>query len=261
VSEFRDKVVVITGTGSGQGRVAAELFAAEGAIVFGADRNIAASIETKDRVAAAGGKMVSTHPVDLTIETEVREWIDSIVAEHGRVDVLYANAGATRFSSVEATTFDDWQWVMRHELHIVFLTVKYARPLITPETGSVVLVGSTAGIRGSMTNARIAHTASKGGVVAMTSQLAAEGASRGIRCNCVSPGMIRTPATESDLLAADHPMRDIASHIPLGRIGTPEDVVHCAMFLSSSRASYITGANIIVDGGWSAVLPGRLLRP
>jgi meso-butanediol dehydrogenase / (S,S)-butanediol dehydrogenase / diacetyl reductase len=121
---------------------------------------------------------------------------------------------------------------------------------------TVALVGSTAGLTGSVTNTRIAHTASKGGVVAMTRQLAAEGAAHGIRANCISPGMIATPATARDLLAEDHPMRTIARAIPLGRIGTPEDVARCALFLASDEASYVTGADLVIDGGWSAVLPG-----
>ena len=103
---------------------------------------------------------------------------------------------------------------------------------------------------------RPAHTASKGGVVAMTRQLAAEGAAHGIRANCVSPGMIATPASAGTLLAEDHPMCTIARAIPLGRIGTPEDVARSALFLASDEASYITGANLVIDGGWSAVLPG-----
>jgi NAD(P)-dependent dehydrogenase (short-subunit alcohol dehydrogenase family) len=107
-----------------------------------------------------------------------------------------------------------------------------------------------------MTNARVAHTVTKGAVVALTRQLAAEGAPHGIRVNCVSPGMIETPATRADLLAVDHPMRGIARHIPLGRIGSAEEVVRCSLFLASDDASYVTGANLVVDGGWSAVLPG-----
>lgn len=120
----------------------------------------------------------------------------------------------------------------------------------------MILVGSTAGVAGSMTNFRIAHTATKGGVIAMTRQLAAEGAVHGIRVNCVSPGVIRTPATEADLLADSSAMKSIASSIPLGRIGTPDEVVSCALFLASDEASYETGTNLMVDGGWSAVLPG-----
>jgi NAD(P)-dependent dehydrogenase (short-subunit alcohol dehydrogenase family) len=146
--------------------------------------------------------------------------------------------------------------VLRHELDIVFLPVMHAWTHLKESAGTVVLVGSTAGVSGSTTNTRIAHTATKGGVVAMTKQLAAEGAPFGIRVNCVSPGMIRTPATEGDLLADDHPMRTIEASIPLRRIGRPEEVAACAFFLASDDASYVTGANLMVDGGWSAVLPG-----
>ena len=120
----------------------------------------------------------------------------------------------------------------------------------------MILVGSTAGISGSMTNFRVAHTVTKGGIVALTKQLAAEGAPHGIRVNCVSPGIIETPATQADLLAADHPMRGIAQAIPLGRVGQADEVARCARFLASDQASYVTGANLVVDGGWSAVLPG-----
>jgi meso-butanediol dehydrogenase/(S,S)-butanediol dehydrogenase/diacetyl reductase len=250
------KVAAITGTAGGQGRAAAIRFAAEGAVVAGCDRSAEGAAETVRLVEAAGGRMTSAHPVDLTHEAATKAWIAEVVATHGRIDVLYANAGATRFSPIADTTFEEWSWVLRHELDIVFLPVRHAWPHLVASRGSIVLVGSTAGIRGSMTNTRIAHTATKGGVVAMTKQLAAEGASHGIRVNCVSPGMVRTPATEGDLLADDSPMREIASHIPLGRIGDPDEVVSCALFLASDEASYVTGANLVVDGGWSAVLPG-----
>ena len=249
------RVAVITGTASGQGRAAAELFASEGAIVVGCDVDAAGSAETVRLVTAAGGTITSTHPLDLTDDAAVRDWIAQVVADYGRIDIVYANAGATRFAPVADTSYDDWAWVLRHELDIVFLPVHHAWPHLS-EGASIVLVGSTAGITGSMTNTRIAHTATKGGVVAMTKQLAAEGASRGIRANCVSPGMILTPATQGDLLADDHPMRRIAQHIPLGRIGQPIEVARAALFLASDEASYITGANLVIDGGWSAVLPG-----
>ncbi len=251
------KVALITGTAGGQGRAAALLFAAEGAVVVGTDVQADAAAETVELVRAGGGVMDSTHPLDLADEDGVRAWIDDAAARHGGIDVLYNNAGATRFSPVADTSYADWSFVLRNELDIVFLATKHAWPhLVARGGGSVLLVGSTAGITGSLTNTRIAHTATKGGVVAMTRQLAAEGAAHGIRANCISPGMIRTPATEGDLLAADHPMRTIARAIPLGRIGAPEEVVACALFLASDEASYVTGANLVVDGGWSAVLPG-----
>ncbi len=237
---YDGKVVLITGTAGGQGAVAARLFADEGATVVGCDVQDAPGVDR----------------VDLTDEDAVRAWIDGAATEHGRIDVLYANAGATRFSPLEETSKEEWDFVLRHELDVVFFPVKHAWPHLKQRGGSVVLVGSTAGLSGSMTNHRVAHTVTKGGVIALTKQLAAEGAPHGIRVNCVSPGMVDTPATRGDLLADDHPMRRIAQAIPLGRVGQPEEVVRCALFLASDAASYVTGANLVVDGGWSAVLPG-----
>lgn len=251
------KTAIITGTGSGQGRAAALAFAAEGATVIGCDVDAAGAEETVRQVRQAGGRMSSTHPVDLTSEPAVAAWAAEVAAEHDSVDILYANAAVTRFAPVEDLTFSDWQWNMAHEMDVVFLPVKYFwRQLAAAGNAAVVLVGSTAGVTGSVTNGRLAHTAAKGAVVAMTKQLAAEGARLGIRVNTVSPGMIRTPATEGDLLTDNHPMNRIAEHIPLGRIGIPDEVAKCALFLASDEASYVTGANLMVDGGWSAVLPG-----
>jgi NAD(P)-dependent dehydrogenase (short-subunit alcohol dehydrogenase family) len=253
---FQDKVVVITGTASGQGREAAIRFASEGALVAGCDINVGGNLETKHLIESAGGKMLSAEPVDLTNEGQTKKWIDDLIAITGRIDVLYANAGATKFSPIQETSLEEWQFVMQHELDIVFLPVKHVWKHLIASKGNIILVGSTAGLSGSVTNTRLAHSATKGGVIAMNRQLAAEGAAHGIRVNCVSPGMIRTPATENDLLAEDHPMRTIEKSIPLKRIGTSAEVVNCAMFLASDEASYVTGANLVVDGGWSAVLPG-----
>lgn len=235
------RVALITGTAGGQGLAAARLFAEAGATVVGCDVKPAPGVSQ----------------VDLTDEAAVRAWIDDAAAEHGRIDVLYANAGATRFGPLEEITAEDWDFTLRHELDVVFFPVKHAWPhLRAAGSGAVVLVGSTAGITGSTTNHRVAHTVTKGGVVAMTKQLAAEGAPYGVRVNCVSPGMVETPATRADLLAAGHPMRDIARAIPLGRVGRADEIARCALFLASDAASYVTGANLVVDGGWSAVLPG-----
>jgi NAD(P)-dependent dehydrogenase (short-subunit alcohol dehydrogenase family) len=235
------RIALITGTAGGQGLAAARLFEEAGATVVGCD------------IAPTDG----SEPVDLTDEDAVRRWVDGAAERHGGLDVLYANAGATRFGPIEQITKEDWDFNLRHELDVVFFPVKHAWPhLKRSSSPAVILVGSTAGITGSMTNARVAHTVTKGGVVALTKQLAAEGAPYGIRVNCVSPGMIDTPATRGDLLADDHPMRTIAGAITLGRVGRPDEVARCARFLASDEASYVTGANLVVDGGWSAVLPG-----
>lgn len=250
------KIAVITGTGSGQGRQAALSFAQQGAVVHGCDRDGDADRETAELVASHGGIMHSS-TVDLTDDVAVREWIGGIGEQQGKIDILYANAGFTTFAPIPEITLDDWRFVFAHEVDLVFLPIKYAWPLLTASgAASIILVGSTAGVTGSTTNSRLAHTATKGAVVAMTKQLAAEGAPHRIRANCISPGMITTAQSSATLLADDHPMRTVADVIPLGRIGTPADVVNAALFLGSDEAAYVTGTNLMVDGGWSAVLPG-----
>lgn len=251
------KVTLITGTGGGIGRAAALLFAAEGATVAGCDLERVPSDETVELVRGAGGTMSSAAPVDLADEHAVRRWIDAAAEEHGGVDVLYNNAGLTSFAPLEEVTLDDWSFTMRNELDLVFLACKHAWPHLRARGGgSVVNVGSTAGMTGSLTLQRSAHTASKGAVIALTRQLAAEGARHGIRVNSVSPGMTVTPQTQQLFDDPEHPISRIADHIPLARPGRPEDVARCALFLASDESAYVTGANLVVDGGWSMVLPG-----
>ena len=252
------KVVLITGTGGSMGRAAAELFAREGAVVVGCDLKEEGALETVARVTAAGGAMTSTQPLDLGDEAAVGVWIRDAARTHGGIDVLYNNAGATRFAPIEEESYENWRFTLRNELDVVFLACKHAWPHLRARGGgSVINVGSTAGLTGSLTLDRAAHTASKGGVIALTRQLAAEGARHGIRANCISPGMILSPATaESIFENPDHPMYSIRDHIPLGRVGEPEDVARCALFLASEDSTYMTGANLVLDGGWSSVLPG-----
>ena len=251
------KVALITGIGSGQGRAAALLFAAHGAIVLGADLDAENAHQTASMVKAGGGQIVTGPAVDFADEPAVAAWIDETAGPLGGLDILYANAGACRFSPLEQTSAEDWHFTLRNELDVVFFPCKHAwRHLRARGGGSVITVGSTAGVSGSTGNRRVAHTASKGGVVAMTRQLAAEGAPLGIRVNCISPGMVMTPQARQTLLAPDHPMNSVSRHIPLGRIAEPEDIARVALFFASEDSSYVTGANLMVDGGWSAVLPG-----
>ena len=230
-------------------------FAQEGATVAGGDLLEAEAADTLRALSTAGGQG-SSRALDVTDEMSVRAWVADAVERFGRIDVLYANAGAVRFGAVDAQPFADWRFTMAAELDSVFLCVSAAWPHLKASRGTILTVGSTAGLTGSLTNARVAHTASKGGVIALTRQLAAEGAQHGIRAVCVSPGIIATEGSQENLLAPDHPMRAIAPAIPLRRAGVPDDVVNAAVFLASDEASYITGANLVVDGGWSSVLPG-----
>ncbi|MCX2923499.1 SDR family NAD(P)-dependent oxidoreductase [Streptomyces sp. NEAU-W12] len=250
------KVALISGTARGQGRAAALRFAAEGALVVGGDLLHEEAAETQRLIAREGGTALIPGPLDVTDEEAVRAWVDEAVDAFGGIDIVYANAGAVRFGAIDSQPYEDFAFTMRAELDSLWLTARAAWPHLLRSRGCVLTVGSTAGLTGSLTNHRTAHSASKGAVIALTRQLAAEGAPHGVRVNCVSPGMIDTEGSRDNLLADDHPMNDICGHIPLGRLGHPDDVVNAAVFLASDEAAYITGANLVVDGGWSAVLPG-----
>ena len=244
------KVVLISGTGGGQGRAAALRFAADGAIIVGCDVSGAADAESAGLVMEAGGIM-TTMVCDLGDPAEAQAWVDRAVSDHGRVDVVYNNASAAKFGSIADLSIEDWRFTIRNELDLVFLTTKFAWPHLAKRGGAIVNVASTAGWQGSRGNGTIAHNATKGGVIAMTRQMALEGAPLGIRANSISPGFIITPGTRA---FAENPAvrAQLTNNIPLGRPGEPEDVVGMAAFLASDEAAFITGADIIIDGGTTA---------
>ena len=244
------KVVLISGTGGGQGRAAALRFAADGAIIVGCDVSGAADAETAGLVTEAGGIM-TTMVCDLGDPAEAQAWVERAVSDHGRIDVVYNNASAAKFGSIADLSIEDWRFTIRNELDLVFLTTKFAWPHLAKRGGAIVNVASTAGWQGSRGNGTIAHNATKGGVIAMTRQMALEGAPLGIRANSISPGFIITPGTRA---FAENPAvrAQLTNSIPLGRPGEPEDVVGMAAFLASDEAAFITGADIIIDGGTTA---------
>jgi len=250
------KVAVITGTGGGQGRAAALAFAREGATVVGCGRNADNAQATVEAVRAAGGEMISTAPLDLCDNDMVVEWIEYAVSTLGHIDVLYNNAGEPRFGTPGEMPLEDWHFTVRHELDIVFHTCRAAWPhLIAADRASIVNVASIAGIVGVRDQPQTAHAATKMGVIGMTRQLAAEGASLGIRVNVVSPGLIDTPATAHFIAMGDEgPLGDFMDRLPLKRAGRAEEVVNAALFLASDEASYITGVNLVVDGGSSVLM-------
>ncbi|MFD9540757.1 SDR family NAD(P)-dependent oxidoreductase [Streptomyces sp. NPDC060022] len=229
-------MALISGTARGRGRAAALRFAAEGALVVGGDLLHEEAVETQRLIAQKGGTALTPGPLDVTDEDSVRTWVSEAADAFGGIDIVYADAGAVRFGAIDRRPYEDFAFT-RAELDSVWLTAHVAWPHLVRSRGCVLTVGSTAGL---------------------TRQLAAKGAPHGIRANCISPGMIDTKGTRDDLLAEEHPMRGHAEHIPLGRVGTPDDVVDAALFLVSDEASYITGTNLVVDGGWSTVLPGTL---
>jgi NAD(P)-dependent dehydrogenase (short-subunit alcohol dehydrogenase family) len=246
------KVVLITGTGRGQGRAAALAFAAAGARVVGCDLDGAAAAETVDLVTSAGGTMSGAEAVDLGDHHQAQAWVESAAAAHGGVDVLFNNASAARFGPIEEISIDDWRFTLRNELDLVFFTCKYAWPYLKARGGVIINTASVAGLVGFRWHGELAHVATKGGVIAMTRQLAAEGAPHGIRVVSISPGGIETPVTAG--MYADPEIRAaiLASQL-VPRPGRPDDVVGLAVFLASDAAGFITGTNLVVDGGVTAV--------
>jgi meso-butanediol dehydrogenase/(S,S)-butanediol dehydrogenase/diacetyl reductase len=248
------KIAFISGTGAGTGRAAAQIFAAEGATVFGCDIDSEADAETVELVEKAGGVMRSLAPVDLSTEAGAREWIDAGLAAFGGIDILYNNASTQRFGALDELSVQDWDFTIRNELDLVYYTVRAAwKHLIANGGGSIINVGSIAGMRAVEFMPQNAHSAAKGAVIALTLQLVAEGGRHNIRANLVSPGMTETPNT-APLLADPPPeLAAVLARNPLRRHGQPQDVVNAALWLASDEASYINGNNIVVDGGFSTL--------
>ncbi|BBY38034.1 beta-ketoacyl-ACP reductase [Mycobacterium mantenii] len=248
------KVVLITGIGGGQGREAALRFAAEGAVVVGCDINGSTARETKLAVDGAGlDADIAVDDVDLGEPEQARSWVEAAAQRHGRIDVVYNNGSAARMGSIAEMSVEDWRFTVRNELDLVFFVTKYAWPfLVESGGGTIINVASVAGWVGNRSLQLVAHMAAKGGVIAMTRQMAAEGGPAGIRAVSISPGGIETPAI-AHLLAVPEVRAEAVSQNLLPRIGTPADVVGLAVFLASDQASYITGSDFVVDGGLTAV--------
>jgi meso-butanediol dehydrogenase / (S,S)-butanediol dehydrogenase / diacetyl reductase len=248
------KRALISGTGGGIGRATALRLACEGAHVVGCDLNPETPAETVELVRVAGGRMDAAAPIDLAAEEGAGRWVDEAVALAGGIDILVNNASAIRFGPIDALSFADWSFTIRHELDIVFLVTRAAWPyLVAGGGGSIVNVASITASRGAFFMPQNAHGAAKGGVLALTYQLVVEGGPHGIRVNAVSPAMTETPHTAPLLADTDGPAASIAARVPLGRWGQPEDVANAILFLSSDESSHVSGANIPVDGGAAVV--------
>lgn len=245
------KVVAISGTGGGQGRAAALLFARSGATVVGCDRKSDGLKETRELAEREGLKLQLSVVTDLAQPEPAKQWIDDAVSRNGRLDVLYNNAASVHFAPVEAMTPKLWTETLRGELDIVFMPTQAAWRHLAREGGSIINSASLSRMRALEHVGAIAHAASKGGVIAMTRQLALEGAPHGIRCNSISPGPIATPATQQALDADPNFTRHFRGWPLLGRGGEADDVAYAALFLASDESAWITGINIAVDGGMS----------
>lgn len=256
------KVAVVTGAGSvgpgwGNGRAAAVIFAREGARVLAVDQSSEALTETLAAVGESGGE-IRPHLCDVTDSHAVEEMIGTCHEVFGGLDVLLNNVGGSRHGGAVELTEADWHDQLDFNLTSTFLTCKYAIPvMLAAGKGAIINTSSTSGLRWTGA-AQVGYSASKAGVIAFTRAVAVQHAAQGIRANTVVPGQMHTPMVEARL-ATQRAGGDVAgllaqrqARIPLGFMGDGRDTANAALFLASDEARFVTGTEIVVDGGMSA---------
>lgn len=249
--ELKGKVAIVTGAASGIGRATVELFAREGAVVVAADVLDEAGQRLADELAQRHETCAFIH-IDVSKESEVEAMVHFALAEYGRLDVLFNNAGIEGEQAPTAeASIENWQRVIDVNLKSVFLGMKYGiQAMLRTGGGAIVNNASVAGLVGF---AGIpAYCASKGGIIQLTRTAALEYATQGIRVNCLCPGVIDTPMVQRFTSANPEARAQLEALEPVGRFGRPEEVAQLALFLASDRSSFITGAIVPVDGGFVA---------
>jgi len=246
------KVALITGAGMGMGRETAALFAEEGARIVVADIDAEAAKGTVARVEKAGGEAVAVTG-DVALEADVQRMVEEGVRRFGVLHVLHNNAGVLwkdRDRSVLETDDRWWDRVMAINLKSVFWVTKYGIPhLQRAGGGSIINMGSVSALAG-FTRAQDAYTAAKGALISLTKSLAIQFARDQIRCNVIHPGIVDTPLQAPYL--TDAIRKEFETGIPLGRIAQPREIAYVALFLASDESSFMTGAELVVDGGFTA---------
>jgi NAD(P)-dependent dehydrogenase (short-subunit alcohol dehydrogenase family) len=244
------RVCLITGAGGAIGNATALTFAREGALVVGCDVAVESAEQTLEAVEAAGGQMVSLQPCILSDPAECKRFVDFAVGEFGRIDVLFNLAGRSHFGFIENVSDEDWDAARREEVDLIFYVTRAAWPHLIASSGVVVNMASLNGQLSFKSLASLSHTTNKAAILGMTRQLAMEGSAHGIRVNSISPGLIVSGANRAHLNEGEGGFaREMVERTLLGRLGDPEDVANLALFLASSESSYITGADIVIDGG------------
>jgi NAD(P)-dependent dehydrogenase (short-subunit alcohol dehydrogenase family) len=250
---LRDKAAIVTGAASGIGRAIARLFAREGAAVALVDRDEAGrGVETEIR--AAGGRALFVR-ADVTRDDDCRAAVGAAVAAFGRLDILCNNAGIIRRGSILETGEADWDATFQVNVKGVFLMSRHAVPVLERGGGGAVI--NTASNWGLVGGARAAaYSASKGAVVLLTRSMALDHGPKNVRVNCLCPGDTDTPMLRSEAGQLGEPLerflRESAESAPLRRLATPEEIAQGALYLASDAASFVNGAPLVIDGGFTA---------
>ena len=255
MNRLQDKIAIVTGAARGMGAATAKMFAREGATVIVADVH-----ESEGQTVANDlGSAVSFHRLDVSIESQWQELVATVMARHGRIDALVNNAGIVHFSLIDQLTEPDLDRVLGVNLKGPLFGIKHVgRIMKAARKGAIVNISSVDGTRGA--NALAAYSASKWAVRGITRTAALEYGPHGVRINSVHPGGIDTAMGNPLQLRGTERNADYRL-VPLQRIGEPEEVAAASLFLCSDEASYISGAELLVDGGWGSghyhpMLPG-----
>jgi NAD(P)-dependent dehydrogenase (short-subunit alcohol dehydrogenase family) len=261
MDRLKGKVAVVVGAGSigpgwGNGKAAAVTFAREGAQVFCVDRNAAAAEETAQIIAKEGGK-AAAFTADVSRAAEIEAMVAACLTAFGRIDVLDNNVGIAEMGSVVEVVEADWDRVFAVNLKSAYLAMKHVIPIMVRQGGgSIINISSIASIR-HMGLSYVAYGASKAAMNQMTRTTAVEFASKHVRVNAVLPGLMKTPMVEHSAgLAASYAKGDVEAmwrvrdaQVPMGHMGDAFDVANAALFLASDESRYITGIELVVDGG------------
>lgn len=239
-TRFAGQTVLVTGAASGIGQNMAAQFEAEGATVYAADLD-----------PATVPPRVTGLRIDVTDPASVRSAVERAVSDTGRLDVLCNNAGASSTSDPVECTIEDWERTFAVNARGVFLGTKYALPtMLAQGRGAIINTASAAGLVGLKD--RAAYCASKGAVISFTRAVAVQYAGTGVRANCICPGTVDSPWVARLLAVADDPVTARAALVarqPIGRLGTPAEIARAAIYLASEDAAFITGTELILDGG------------
>jgi NAD(P)-dependent dehydrogenase (short-subunit alcohol dehydrogenase family) len=243
------KAAIVTGAGNGIGQGCALMFARHGARVAAVDIDLAAAERTRDQARSEGLDLTPLQ-ADLTDPDAVAAIVGQVVADLGGIDILVNAAAVADFVWIEEMDYQrHWRRTLTGELDTVFLMCKAAWPhLVASGAASIINLASANAWVALKNSAALAHTAGKGGVLAMTRQLAMEGAPHAIRANTISPGMIVTAATKP-VLERPELLASVKDKLMVGRLGQPNDIAWAAVYLASDESTYVTGADFRVDGG------------
>lgn len=246
---LKGKVALITGIGAGIGQGCALMFARHGARVFGTDLVGEAAEKTAQQAAADGFPLEATYACDLGDEIQVKSWIASVEAAAGRADILVNAAAHGIMSWIEDMPLADFRHTLRNEIEIVFITCQQVWPLMKRSGGGSIVNFSSANSHMALQGSpAIAHCAGKGGVLAMTHQIAMEGAPHGIRANSIAPGLVVSAQT-SPLLNDPDVAQILRDRHMLKRLGEPADIAWAALYLASDESSWVTAQEFRIDGG------------